>query len=273
MATQRHISLPKTLANGDVSEWFKRFEICCAANDWNDATKALKLPTLLEGEALAIWLELTAEQQGSYDDAKKEMIRKMAPQSFVSMSDFHRRGLHPGEPISVYVHELKKLLDQAMPELDKSAREQILLHQFIAGIPPHVSRAIRAAADVSSLEKAIERARLLMAVETPHTAAVSTDTTQSDLQELKGQISLLTEQVAALSASGQQRPQTRPKRCNNCGGIGHFWRNCPSPRVSGDSCTRRCYSCQKTGHLQKDCPESGNGQGMTVTGSRHPRNS
>ena len=103
MATQRHISLPETLANGDVSEWLERFEICCGANDWNDATKALKLPTLLEGEALAIWLELTAEQPGSYDDAKKEMIRKMAPQSFVSMSDFHKRGLHPGEPISVYV--------------------------------------------------------------------------------------------------------------------------------------------------------------------------
>ena len=271
MATQRHISLPKTFANGDVSEWFKRFEICCAANEWNDATKALKLPTLLEGEALAVWLELTGETQENYSDAKKELIKKMAPQSFVSMSDFHKRGLHPGEPISVYVHEQKKLLDQAMPELDKNAREQLLLHQFLAGIPPHVSRAIRAAADVSSLDKAVERARLLMAVETPHTAAVSTDTTQSELQELKGQISLLTEQVAVLSTS-PQHPRARPKRCNTCGGIGHFWRDCPSPRVPGDYRTRRCYMCHKTGHLQKDCQESGNGQGMTVTGGRHPRN-
>ena len=88
------------------------------------------------------------------------------------------------------------------PELDKSAREQLLLNQFVARILPHVSTAIRAAADVSSLDKAIERAQLLMAVEIPHTAAVSIDTTQSDLQELKGQISLLTEQVTALSASG-----------------------------------------------------------------------
>ena len=69
---------------------------------------------------------------------------------------------------------------------------------------------------MSSFDKAVERAWLLMAVETLHAAAVSTDTTQSDLQELKGQISLLTEQVAALLASGQQRPHTGPKRCNNC---------------------------------------------------------
>ena len=58
MSTTKHISLPKTFASGDVSEWFKWFEICCSANDWNDATKALKLPTLLEG-ALAVWLELS----------------------------------------------------------------------------------------------------------------------------------------------------------------------------------------------------------------------
>lgn len=193
MATQRHISLPKTFANGDISEWFKRFEICCAANEWNNASKALKLPTLLEGEALAVWLELSKDERANYEDAKKGMIKKMAPQSFVCMIDFHKRGLHPGEPISVYVHELKKLLDQAIPSLEENARGQFLLHQFLAGIPPHVSRAIRAAADVSSLDKAVERARLLMAVETPHIAAVSTDTTHSELQELKGQISLLTE--------------------------------------------------------------------------------
>ena len=28
--------------------------------------KAVKLPILLEGEALAIWLDLTEEQQGDY---------------------------------------------------------------------------------------------------------------------------------------------------------------------------------------------------------------
>jgi hypothetical protein len=67
MSTTKHISLPKTFASG---EWFKRFEICCSANDWNDTTKALKLPTLLE-EALAVWLELSEETQKSYSEAKK----------------------------------------------------------------------------------------------------------------------------------------------------------------------------------------------------------
>ena len=69
---QRHISLPKPFNSGDANEWFKRFEICCKANGWDDAKKSLKLPTLLEGEALAVWLELTEEQQETYATAKKE---------------------------------------------------------------------------------------------------------------------------------------------------------------------------------------------------------
>ena len=57
-----HISLPKPFATGDAVEWFQRFEICSRANEWNDNKKALKLPTLLEGEALAVWVELTDEE-------------------------------------------------------------------------------------------------------------------------------------------------------------------------------------------------------------------
>ena len=76
---QRHISLPKPFNSGDANEWFKRFEICCKANGWDDAKKSLKLPTLLEGEALDVWLELTEEQQETYATAKKEISTALMP--------------------------------------------------------------------------------------------------------------------------------------------------------------------------------------------------
>lgn len=54
MASGRHIGVPKPFASGDVSEWCQQFEICSKANDWDNAMMALKLPMLLEGEALCV---------------------------------------------------------------------------------------------------------------------------------------------------------------------------------------------------------------------------
>ena len=49
---KRHISVPKLFASEDAKEWFKRFDICCKANGWTNATPTVKLSTLLEGELL-----------------------------------------------------------------------------------------------------------------------------------------------------------------------------------------------------------------------------
>ena len=101
MATGCHISLPKPFISGDVSKWCQRFEIFSKATDWDNATMALKLPTLLEGEAAM---------------------------GFTSLEEFHQRTLQPDESVSVYVHDLKQLLDQALSDLDATARKQVVLH-------------------------------------------------------------------------------------------------------------------------------------------------
>jgi len=77
-----------------------------------------KLPTLLEGEALMVWLELTNEQQKDYKEAKKAMEKAMVPMNFVSLDDFHRRKLQPGEAILLYVHDIRKLLTHALPDME-----------------------------------------------------------------------------------------------------------------------------------------------------------
>ena len=207
---ERHINVPKPLATGDPVEWFTKFEICCRANEWNDDKKIKKLPTLLEGEALALWLELSDEDQADYAKAKKAITEKMCPASFVSLDEFHLRKMHPGESLSLFVHELKKLLNQAMPTLEKNARDQLLLHQFLSD---SVSSQIRATGDITTLEKAVEKARLLMTI----TAAIGQPEDNS-MQQLKEQ---LTEQVAALStqkSASHKRHQLPIRQCFFCNG-------------------------------------------------------
>ena len=53
------------------------------ANAWDEKAKVLKLPTLLEGEALATWMELSEDEQGDYGAAKQKIIERMVPASFV----------------------------------------------------------------------------------------------------------------------------------------------------------------------------------------------
>ena len=126
----RHISLPKPFFSGDVRDWFQRFEICAKANGWEAATMATRLPTLLEGEALVIWLELSTEQQGDYGVAKEEIEKAMKPMGFVSLDDFHRRKLRPGEALSVFVPDLKKLIDQANPDMAKETKKPFYFINF-----------------------------------------------------------------------------------------------------------------------------------------------
>ena len=266
-----HISLPKPFNSGDANEWFKRFEICCKANGWDDAKKSLKLPTLLEGEALAVWLELTEEQQETYATAKKEISTALMPMEFVSLDEFHRRKLRPGEALSVFVHALKKLLEQAMPGLDKPARDQLLLHQFLAGAPDAVSRQLRATGEIKTLDAAVARARLLMTIDDHGQAAAISEKT-SEVEMLREQVALLTEQVATLSTAprrtgdGQPRFRSRP-RCFSCNRVGHVQRECPYRYRGRD--LRRCFVCGQPGHLAKDCHQ-GNDTGAPVTGSRRP---
>jgi len=56
MSTATSISAPKPLAEENPIEWFQWFNIFFTANGWNDEAKAKRLPTLLEGEALAVYV-------------------------------------------------------------------------------------------------------------------------------------------------------------------------------------------------------------------------
>eukprot|EP00731_Ephydatia_muelleri_P034967 Em0088g19a len=110
------------------------------------------------------------------------------------------RKLIPGESLSVFLYDLKKLLQHAMPDVTADVRSQLLLHQLLVGLPTAVSKQLRANGDVNDLEKTIERARLLLSLEEERPTAVATVSTALSEVELKlrKQVDELAEQVAAL---------------------------------------------------------------------------
>ena len=150
-----------------------------------------------------MWFELTSEEQDSYNTAKEKIIERMAPARFVSLGDFCKRTLLPGEPLSVFAHELKWLLEQALPTADAGTSKHLLLHQFINGLPGSISTQLCTGGQIDDLKTAMEWAKILMTLKEKPEGVAAIETTEVTI--LKDQISALTEQVAALTAK-----QTRP---------------------------------------------------------------
>ena len=63
---EKHVSLPKAFSGGDWNEWLLRFDICAEANGWKNDVRVVKLPTLLEGEALAVFTEIGENERKDY---------------------------------------------------------------------------------------------------------------------------------------------------------------------------------------------------------------
>lgn len=268
---ERHVSIPRAFSSGDVCEWLQRFEICSRANKWDNAAQALKLPTFLEGEALAVWIELTEEEQSDYNTVKEKLISKLKPAQFVSLDEFHRRKQRPDETPALYLHELKKLLRQAMPDMDAATRQQLLKHQFLAGLPMAIGRQLRASGETDGeLNKLVDRARLLMTLdEQVSTAAVGSEPQRDEVQKLHDQVAALTEQVAALTTR-KRGPKPFLRRCFTCNELGHTQYECPS-RYRRSRNDIRCYACNRVGHLARDCHQ-GNGYGAPVRANRRSSN-
>ena len=63
----------------------------------------------------------------------------MEPNKFVSLEEFYSHMMCPGEAIALYLHDIKQLLQQAMPGLAENASNPLLLHQFLSGLPGSIS--------------------------------------------------------------------------------------------------------------------------------------
>ena len=120
-------------------------------------------------------MELTDNEQKDNLVTKKKMIDVIMSMPFVLLADFHKQMLLPGESLSLYVHQLKQLLGQAMPDIFDTAREQLLLYQFPSGLPQNVSKQLGATGATTTVMVAMQQARLLMIIEDQgETAAILT---------------------------------------------------------------------------------------------------
>jgi len=150
-----------------------------------------------------------------------------------------------------------------MPELSAEARKQLIIHQFLAGLPVSLNRQLHTSGNTANLDELVERAKILMVVDSGERQTVPVYSGTSEVSELKSLIQELTAQVAALKVA--QKSDKNQPQCYYCKQFGHVQRYCPN-RIR--EC--RCFACGRPGHIAANCWQSGNEKGMSMGGNRHP---
>ena len=84
-------------------------------------------------------------------------------------------------------------------------------------------------------------------------------TTPSEVDQLKTQVTLLTEQVAALTT---RQKNEEPRHCFYCNRLGHTQRSSPTQFTS-----QSCYIYNQLGHFARDCWQ-GNAKGDVYQGQQ-----
>lgn len=117
--------------------WFNRFSDVAISNKWNDQRKLKRLLPKLQGEAGEfVYGELERSVRANYKMLVRELHyrfrRVETPKSFELK--LRNRFQKPGESVSEYASDLKRLYCKAFPNRDSNTRREDLLRKFLEGL-------------------------------------------------------------------------------------------------------------------------------------------
>ena len=243
------------------------------AKEWDEARQKLVLPTLLRGKLVDYYTEADEETRGNLERLKTLLMTKagLVRDSLASSQLFMARVQQPGEKVSDFAVELKRLYKEAYTSDDYSSA--IMLQRFLTGLQPSICRQLLLHGKPETLQQAIAAATNVEYALNFDTAAEDTHEVNaiqrkppvqdaSSAHKLQESLDHILKRLESLEAVQKQPTQAqqqfaRPRRGQD---------QSRQRRQQGYDFEQRCWICGELGHLKRNCPLNYKGPTRPVGG-------
>ncbi|KAK4310191.1 hypothetical protein Pmani_018224 [Petrolisthes manimaculis] len=191
------------------------------------------IPLYLEDASLALYLELSDEEQESAEKIKEKLTVAFTDDAFSAFAKLVQLKW-TGESVDVYSNEIRRLA--VLAKFDKTGLENEVKLAFVNGFPDAISVALQQVPDVLTMDmsKLIDHARILASKQQGGTLAAVTIKKGGEV----GNSGRLESKTRQFQFKGQ---------CFRCGGP-LMIKDCNETRV-------KCFRCKKFGHIVRRCQE------------------
>ena len=121
----------------DLQDYLRHFEIVSRMNGWSEEEMGPVLASSLRGSAQQVLGDLPPGEMENFQAILRALKRRFDPDGRESLrkSEFRARIKRKNESVSEYGFALNRLATSAFPKMTQEAREDLIIDQFILGLP------------------------------------------------------------------------------------------------------------------------------------------